>query len=58
MKTYPPAPPISTRGSVERIVAENARHAVAAPLERLADALEAMAAEVDRLADKLPAVSQ
>ena len=47
--------PQSTRDAVTAIVRENARHAAAAPLERLADALEAVAAEVDRLAAKLPA---
>ena len=45
MKTYEALPHLSTRQEVERIVAENARHAAAPPLERLADALEVMAAE-------------
>jgi hypothetical protein len=58
MKTCPPAPPLSTRESVERIVAANAAGAAAQPLERLADALERAAEDILRLASEFPEAVQ
>ena len=57
VKTYEATPHRFARDEVTQIVAANARHAAAPPLDRLADALEAMAADIDRLAAKVPEVS-
>ena len=58
MKTYPPAPTLSTRAEVEMITAANARHAAALPLDRLADLIERLAEGVAALAAKPPAGEQ
>ena len=50
--------PLSSRDEVTQIVAANARHAAAPPLDRLAEAIEAVAADINRLADKLPAAGE
>ena len=50
--------PLSSRDEVTQIVAANARHAAAPPLELAADMIAAMADEIAALAAKLPAAGE